>query len=788
MLNGLAAAHAQQIIHRDLKPENIMLQRVVGNPAHLRILDFGIAKFVEGQNDTKWPLGSPSYMAPEQVSLQNLGTWTDLYAVGVMFFEMVTGRRPFPGNSDEAIMAKKLKADFDIFEQVADLNIPEPAVVFMRRAMSREPAERQQTIADLRTELDVALDALKRHAGVIGPQGREMTFLLESKDVVHFDDLAEDGGSAPPLKTPTGAKHPANAHDAPTRSAEALPANEETPSLGGDALVANAPEAAKKRTQRRWLVASVLVVLLLAGALFAREDLRQLFGAEVTAPAIADVAVPGLGVDEKAAVARGAEVVEQASTLGEHPDLQVAALGESAAAARALLAGEVAADIATAAAIVKLPPWAITQLSAGKFHTCALRVDGGIRCWGANQNGELGLGNTATIGDDEFPSAVDPLVFDLPATALVSAGDHGASFNCALLQDGSVRCWGNNTHGQLGYGHTQTLGDDELVATLKPVEIGGQATQLVAGASKFGSHVCALLDDQTMRCWGSGKFGKLGLGHTNNIGDDESPTSAATVSVGGKIEAIAAGKYNTCAILADRSLRCWGWNAHGQLGLGHTQDIGDNEVPSSVAPIDLGAEVRQVSVGRRHLCALLKRGEVRCWGWNNREQLGLGDTEDLGDDELPTSVAPIELSGPAIQVVTGELHSCALILERGTDKDTVEAAILARNRPNISPASAELAGANVQCWGDNKFGQLGYAHKRSVGHEGPPSAVGTVYLGAPAIGLIAGNYHTCALLADGNLRCWGYNDQGQLGYGHVNLVGDNETPASAGNVPIGPVN
>lgn len=783
MLNGLAAAHAQQIIHRDLKPENIMLQRVVGNPAHLRILDFGIAKFVEGQTDTQWPLGSPSYMAPEQVSLQNLGTWTDLYAVGVMFFEMLTGRRPFPGSSDEAIMAKKLKGDFDPFEQVSDLNLPEAAVTFMRRAMSREPADRQQTIAEFRKELDIALAALERHSGVIGPQGREMTFLLESKDVVRLEDLAEDGGGSRPPLIPddSASSNDASSHNTPTRAGEADLPYESTAAGVSDSEAKSAPKGA----QRRWLGAGALVILLLAGGIFARgyfadesaaRDARQSRAASDSANRVA------------AAVVSSAVDLGQGDFAKAQAHQQAVAQGEETASGRALNAANIVAGLAAMQAIPKLPDWGITQISAGKFDTCALRVDGKFRCWGANYYSELGIGSTETIGDDEPANAIKPRAFSLPVAALVSVGNHGASFSCALLEDGSVRCWGANKDGQLGYGHTSTLGDDETIESLGPVQIGGPATQIAAGASKFGSHACALLEDKSMRCWGSAKFGKLGLGHTNSVGDDELPTSAATVSVGGKVDAIAAGKYNTCAILEDRSLRCWGWNAQGQLGLGNTQDVGDNEIPSSVSPIDLGAKVMQVSVGRRHICALIDGAKVRCWGWNNRGQLGLGNTENIGDDEVPSSVDPIDLSAPAIQVVTGELHTCALILDENSDEDaaSLNKKIWARFSPDGQPLVGTPLGGKVQCWGDNKFGQLGYAHKHSVGDTNSPNAVGTVYLGAPAVALSAGNYHTCALLADGNMRCWGYNDQGQLGYGNVDLIGDNETPASVGNVPIGP--
>src|SRR5690606_20867052 len=135
ILNGLEAAHEQSIIHRDIKPENIMLQRVVGNPHHVRILDFGTAKFVETRSDTHWPMGSPSYMAPEQVALKNLGPWTDLYAVGVIAFELLSGRRPFPGATDQEILLKKLDHDFDPLSALGGLALPDVTLEFLGRAL-----------------------------------------------------------------------------------------------------------------------------------------------------------------------------------------------------------------------------------------------------------------------------------------------------------------------------------------------------------------------------------------------------------------------------------------------------------------------------------------------------------------------------------------------------------------------------------------------------------------------------------------------------------------------------
>ncbi|QDG53519.1 hypothetical protein FIV42_23070 [Persicimonas caeni] len=738
LLNGLEAAHAQKIIHRDLKPENIMLQRVVGNPYHVRILDFGIAKFVEGQGTTKWPLGSPSYMAPEQVGLQNLGTWTDLYAVGVMFFELVTGRRPFPGSSDEAIMAKKLKDDFDPFEQVADLEIPEPTVAFMRRAIAKNPEDRHQIVAEFREDMEVALGELAGQGGAIGPGGRELTFLLQSKDIVELGDTS-----------------------APTRLGESKP-----PAMPGED---EESEGGKKASSGLGKIAGVGVVaaLLAAGAL-GIGSWQGLLGADEGEPSTprdeAVVSAADAGADaDLHGVAEEGKVAEHAVTeQGVAAELSDASTAALDAEAEPEDAGEAQTDASDAGDVdanpdvgPALPAHAIVGLSAGKYHTCALRADGKIRCWGANLEGELGLGHTRKLGDNEAVNFVDPLDLGTPARQIAVAGDRDSSFSCALLEGGKVRCWGANAHGQLGYGHTNAIGDDEGLEGLQDVALGANATQLAAGASKFGSHVCALLEDGTLRCWGSAKFGKLGYGHTNVIGDNELPTATGKVATGSKVAAVAAGKYNTCAILEDRSMRCWGWNSEGQLGLGHTENVGDNEIPASVAPVDVGGDVEQVAVGRRHICAVIEGGDVRCWGWNNHGQLGLGHTDNIGDDETPASVDPVELASDAQQVVAGELHSCALLDDGG-----------------------------VQCWGDNKFGQLGYGHENPVGDTATPSTVGKVYLGAKATALAAGAYHTCALLEDGNVRCWGYNEHGQLGYGHSNDIGDNEPPGSVANVAV----
>ena len=145
-----------------------------------------------------------------------------------------------------------------------------------------------------------------------------------------------------------------------------------------------------------------------------------------------------------------------------------------------------------------------------------------------------------------------------------------------------------------------------------------------------------------MRCWGEGDKGQLGYGTTDNIGDDETLESLdIAVNLGEEAVQIAAGKEHTCAILVTGDLVCWGLNTNGQLGYGHTNNIGDDETPGSAGPLDLQASVLKVAGGSAHTCALLDGGSVKCWGANLFGQLGVGLSEHIGDDEDPTAVEPL---------------------------------------------------------------------------------------------------------------------------------------------------
>lgn len=401
----------------------------------------------------------------------------------------------------------------------------------------------------------------------------------------------------------------------------------------------------------------------------------------------------------------------------------------------------------------------ILALSAGGRHTCVVIEGGLVRCWGEGFFGQLGRGVPDNVGDNETPASVDPL--GLPAAALTI--DTGEAFTCALFDDQALRCWGQNYNGQLGYGNSASvalLGDDELLDALPAVVIGnGLPTQFGLGAS----HACARMDDAKVRCWGANGFGQLGLVNLILIGDDEDPADAMSMVLGANAASVAAGQAHSCAITGGQ-VRCWGHGNRGQLGYGSNQNIGDDETPAnagalSLVPASLPANTQAsaIGLGREHSCALFEAGDVVCWGRNDVGQLATGDNQDWGDqaNETPSTLEPIDLGGPAVALAVGYDHSCAL-----------------------------LDDGSVRCWGENGKGQLGLGTTTDVGISQSPAEAGPLALGGDAIAITAGGEHTCALLDDYGVVCWGSNVDGRLGYANTQTIGDNEDPEVAGTVEL----
>jgi alpha-tubulin suppressor-like RCC1 family protein len=365
--------------------------------------------------------------------------------------------------------------------------------------------------------------------------------------------------------------------------------------------------------------------------------------------------------------------------------------------------------------------------------------------------------------------------------------------SCALFTGGEARCWGGSYYtGGVWNGQTAVV----LSSDARAVPLGGVATALSRGNGV--GHACAVRGDGAILCWGEDGPGVL-LG-------DSAPPPVVPLAGNAKVAQIATSAYHTCVVTDQGKVRCWGAPGNGALGYGNL-----NPVTSDVAgDVDVGGPAIQVSLGEAHTCALLVGGAVRCWGSGYSHGVPGTNVFDIGDDELPTAYGTIDVGGTVKQIATGNNTTCAL-LDEGTVKcwgETVSDAALGLGyhfMPDFSvswvtPAldlggkaiaiagggqhyCAILEGGGLQCWGDGGVGQLGRGNTLDIGDDETPSSVGNVPVGATVVDVALGTETTCVVTTGGGVRCWGRNDQGQCGRSPVDSsIGDDETPASLGDL------
>lgn len=309
--------------------------------------------------------------------------------------------------------------------------------------------------------------------------------------------------------------------------------------------------------------------------------------------------------------------------------------------------------------------------------------------------------------------------------------------------------------------------------------------------------VCALVVFPIMGC--NGDAG--GAGGTGGTGGTDDTVAAVT-----------AGIFHTCARWTSGSVQCWGAGANGALGYGNENDVGDDETPASAGLVNVGAEVSQISAGGSHTCALLASTEVKCWGEGTYGTLGYGNTDHIGNDEAPSSVGVVDVGGSVAEVSAGGSHTCARLTDgnvrcwglgvsgqlgyAATDTIGDDEVPSARGDVDVGAAVAQIATGGshtcvllstgkVRCWGEGLEGRLGYGNTTSIGDDEAPASVGDVDVGGEVAQIAAGVRHTCAVLTTAKVRCWGAGSAGQLGYGTTDDIGDTETPASAGDVDVG---
>ncbi len=283
-------------------------------------------------------------------------------------------------------------------------------------------------------------------------------------------------------------------------------------------------------------------------------------------------------------------------------------------------------------------------------HLCVLLVNGTLKCWGNNSAGQLGLG-TVTAPNDKIGDAAGEMAalqpVDLGAGVTVSAIASGYNFSCVIasggsrnLPSGSVLCWGENGMGQLGIGSitgaNAKIGDaaGEMGDALTPVNLGTGRSAVAIGATSYGA--CVLRDNATVICWGANFFGDLGqdLATTVKIGDAAGEVAGLSpinfgLSAGESIVQIASGFAGSCALTNTNRIKCWGSNDKGQLGQGNTTNYGTNTAPmSGLSWIDVnlsaGEDVMVISLAGRYACVYTSLAVVKCWGRNSGSSYGSG--------------------------------------------------------------------------------------------------------------------------------------------------------------------
>jgi alpha-tubulin suppressor-like RCC1 family protein len=422
----------------------------------------------------------------------------------------------------------------------------------------------------------------------------------------------------------------------------------------------------------------------------------------------------------------------------------------------------------------------VLQLSAGGTHTCAVMTNLTARCWGLNNNGQLGDGTSTTRLSPVVVGGATPLTGVVQITA-------GQGHTCALLTSGEARCWGANGSGAVGDG---TTSQRRLPATVGGSTPLGGIQEISAG----DAFTCAVLTSSEGRCWGAATSSQLGNGGSAN--------STTPVVIGGGtpltgIRKISAGDGHACvSLFTQRRTECWGLNSSGQLGVGvftvsngspvtvdlpafrlgtaqvdvggfgscvvgdtgtssarlancwgNNDDgqVGDGSITDRSSPVEVAgfSGATQLSAGTAHTCVALADLNASCWGGNSSGQLGINGLSDSTTPVTVNAVGGGEQLGGVVQVSSGAGHSCALLIT-----------------------------GQARCWGLNASGQLGDG---TTTRRLAPVVVGGA---TPLTGIIqieAGSFHTCAVLASGQVRCWGANGNGQLGDGTLT---DRSTPVT----------
>ena len=345
---------------------------------------------------------------------------------------------------------------------------------------------------------------------------------------------------------------------------------------------------------------------------------------------------------------------------------------------------------------------------------------------------------------------------------------------CALLDGGEVKCWGSNAGGELGTGDGKPrgLGAGQMGAALPSVPMGTGRTAVSVGAGSGDS--CVLLDTQQVKCWGLNSRGALGLGDSADRGINSSALGDAlpTVNLGTGRSVLALGSGDhACALLDNHQIKCWGHNDSGECGADGYSDIGGSpgNMGDNLGTVSLGTgrSAVQVATGTRYTCAVLDNGQVQCWGqWSAVSNTTFSGVTAVQVHQGGTDLCVLLSDGSVVCSVDGRgtgLSGTPLpTIALGTGRTATHFAT------GVDNVCAVLDNGQLKCWGNNFYGQLGLGDTltrrdaATLGDALPAIDLGT---GRTALAVTAGNEFTCALLDTHQVKCWGYNGYGVLGLG-----------------------
>jgi len=411
-------------------------------------------------------------------------------------------------------------------------------------------------------------------------------------------------------------------------------------------------------------------------------------------------------------------------------------------------------------------------------------------------------------------------VFPFQATPQCSSRFTIGYHNCVLNSNQDIKCFGRGHYGALGHGDNSTKGNDpnELADYLPLVNIPEDISAVYAA----GEHSCLISSTLNVKCWGYNQFGQLGIGSSDDKGDEPNELGVYLPNIDFGLESfemvvgMSVGRRHSCVKLSSGKIRCWGRSVYGELGYGDSLNRGDgpNEMSDYLPEVNLGSglQASQIKLSQYSSCALMEGGEMKCWGRNHFGQCGLGNTSSIGylPNQMSDYLPPINFpSGVNIASIdTGYNHHGAISIigdlylwgrnengglglghanhigDSGNEMgEYLQSTNLGNGRTIIAfgggvyHTCALLDGFDVKCFGSNTNSQLGYGDISTRGNSA--SEMGNYLLevnlgsGLTAQSLHIGYYHSCVVLNDNSFKCWGYNNYGQLGKGHTTNVGGN---------------